>query len=312
MSSNPTKTDEQQQNISPDKPNSISAFNANQEIMNTSKITRTVKRNIGNNSMTLEEDVQHNPLAANDESLNMEPTVVIRKTQVKTQAINNENRFGNTNSINRKSAKVSTVRNLRYKEYEHSIDSKFSKSKLSKISKISKNKKVSQASKSKSATINSIQEEEEVLKEEKISSFTNFSFEEEVDYFQDLFQIERENILELRIEEMEAQQTEIKWTMRSILLDWMSEVAYDFELGRETFYYAAKYLDMCLARKPGIEKSKFQILGLTCLFIACKMEEILPPSIDHMVELCGSDVLTKEEMYKEEVAIMKVNLVLEY
>jgi hypothetical protein len=55
-----------------------------------------------------------------------------------------------------------------------------------------------------------------------------------------------------------------------------------------------------------LAKNKYQMLGLTCLFIACKMEEILPPSIDHMVEL-GTGMFTKEDIYNEELCIMKVN-----
>jgi hypothetical protein len=94
--------------------------------------------------------------------------------------------------------------------------------------------------------------------------------------------------------------------MRAILMDWMAEVAHDFDLGRETFYYAVKYVDQCLARRTNLEKQKFQLFGLTCLFIACKMEEILPPSIDHLAEL-GWGVFTKEEIYSEELAIAEVN-----
>jgi len=100
-------------------------------------------------------------------------------------------------------------------------------------------------------------------------------------------------------------QSEIKWSMRAILMDWICEVAYDFDLGRDTYYYAVKYVDLCLAWRKNIQKNKFQMLGLTCLFLACKMEEVLPPSIDHMVEV-GSGMFTKEDIYTEEINIMKV------
>ena len=80
--------------------------------------------------------------------------------------------------------------------------------------------------------------------------------------------------------------------MRAVLLDWMSEVCYDFDLGRETLYYAHKYLDLCLYCMEGIRKSDFQLLGLTCVFIACKMEEVLPPSIDDLVEV-GLGLISK-------------------
>ena len=127
---------------------------------------------------------------------------------------------------------------------------------------------------------------------------------EDYTLIEELFNLERENTLEIKLQQVESVQKEIKWSMRAILIDWMSEVAYDFDLGRDTFYYAVKYVDMCLARRQDMEKNKFQMFGLTCLFLACKMEEILPPSIDHMVEL-GSGMFLKSEIYVEEVDIMK-------
>ena len=88
-------------------------------------------------------------------------------------------------------------------------------------------------------------------------------------------------------------------------MDWMGEVCYDFDLGRDTLYYALKYLDHCLITIKNLKKTQFQSLGLTCIFIACKMEEVYPPSIDDLVEV-GLGLISKQELYGLELTVMKV------
>jgi hypothetical protein len=44
--------------------------------------------------------------------------------------------------------------------------------------------------------------------------------------------------------------------MRTILFDWMQEVATEFTLKRETYYYAINYVDRYLTNVPNIEKWK--------------------------------------------------------
>ena len=39
-------------------------------------------------------------------------------------------------------------------------------------------------------------------------------------------------------------QEEIKWKMRAILYDWMSEVCNDYMFKRDTYYIAAKLVDL--------------------------------------------------------------------
>lgn len=41
---------------------------------------------------------------------------------------------------------------------------------------------------------------------------------------------------------------------------------------RETFYMGVDYLDRYLSRTTGVKKSQLQLVGITALFIAAKME----------------------------------------
>uniref|UniRef100_A0A3P8TL78 Cyclin E2 n=1 Tax=Amphiprion percula TaxID=161767 RepID=A0A3P8TL78_AMPPE len=60
--------------------------------------------------------------------------------------------------------------------------------------------------------------------------------------------------------------------MRSILLDWLIEVSEAHTLHRQTFYLAQDYLDRFMLKQNNIEKGILQLIGITCLFIASKME----------------------------------------
>ncbi|ODM95409.1 G1/S-specific cyclin-E1 [Orchesella cincta] len=67
--------------------------------------------------------------------------------------------------------------------------------------------------------------------------------------------------------------------MRSILLDWIMDVCEAYHLHRETLYLAVDYLDRYLATQNNVLKNHLQLIGITCLFIAAKMEEIYPPKL---------------------------------
>ena len=67
--------------------------------------------------------------------------------------------------------------------------------------------------------------------------------------------------------------------MRAILVDWMIEVCMEFSLRRESFYLALSLVDRFLSNSACIPKIKFQLLGVTSMYIACKIEEIQPPKV---------------------------------
>lgn len=55
--------------------------------------------------------------------------------------------------------------------------------------------------------------------------------------------------------------------MRSILIDWLVDVSVHFEVMSETLHFAANYIDRALSSMQ-IEKSKLQLLGVSCMKIA--------------------------------------------
>ncbi|XP_073341115.1 G1/S-specific cyclin-E2 isoform X1 [Pagrus major] len=67
--------------------------------------------------------------------------------------------------------------------------------------------------------------------------------------------------------------------MRAILLDWLLEVSEVYSLHRQTAYLAQDYFDRFMLTEEDVSKEYLQLLGITALFIASKIEEIYPPKI---------------------------------
>ncbi|XP_051255328.1 G1/S-specific cyclin-E2 isoform X2 [Dicentrarchus labrax] len=67
--------------------------------------------------------------------------------------------------------------------------------------------------------------------------------------------------------------------MRAILLDWLLEVSEVYSLHRQTAYLAQDYFDRFMLTEDNVGKECLQLLGITALFIASKIEEIYPPKL---------------------------------
>jgi len=60
--------------------------------------------------------------------------------------------------------------------------------------------------------------------------------------------------------------------MRCKLIGWLVEVAIHFHLHRETLFLAVHYMDRFLSLVEGVQRDKLQLIGITSLFIAAKLE----------------------------------------
>lgn len=66
-------------------------------------------------------------------------------------------------------------------------------------------------------------------------------------------------------------------TMRSLLVDWLFEVQQTFKLLNETIHLSISLLDLFMQDHPSIPKDKLQLVGVSCIFLASKYEEMYPP-----------------------------------
>ncbi|XP_008308114.1 G1/S-specific cyclin-E1 [Cynoglossus semilaevis] len=92
--------------------------------------------------------------------------------------------------------------------------------------------------------------------------------------------------------------------MRTVLLDWLMEVSEVYRLHRETYHLAQDYFDRFMATQRNVFKSTLQLIGITCLFIAAKVEEIYPPKI-HQLAYVTDEACTEDEILSMEIIIMK-------
>ncbi|XP_050834964.1 G1/S-specific cyclin-E1 isoform X3 [Serinus canaria] len=92
--------------------------------------------------------------------------------------------------------------------------------------------------------------------------------------------------------------------MRTILLDWLMEVCEAYKLHRETFYLAQDFFDRFMATQQDVVKTLLQLIGVTSLFIAAKLEEIYPPKL-HQFAYVTDGACTEDEIISMELIIMK-------
>ncbi|KAJ1696460.1 hypothetical protein LUZ63_004972 [Rhynchospora breviuscula] len=100
---------------------------------------------------------------------------------------------------------------------------------------------------------------------------------------------------------LETIQTDITPNMRGILIDWLVEVAEEYRLVPDTLYLTVNYIDRYLSGNE-ISRQSLQLLGVACMFIASKYEEICAPQVE---EFC---YITDNTYFKDEVLQMEASV----
>jgi len=101
-----------------------------------------------------------------------------------------------------------------------------------------------------------------------------------------------------------SRHTALQPRMRAILLDWLIEVCEVYRLHRETFYLAVDFIDRFLSVSPSVPKNRLQLIGVSCLFIGAKIEEIYPPKLQEFAYVTDG-ACTEEEILNMELMILK-------
>ena len=79
----------------------------------------------------------------------------------------------------------------------------------------------------------------------------------------------------------------------------MVEVCDEYDLRMETLQLAVNYLDRVLSGVT-ISRSMLQLVGITCLFLAAKYEEIHPPSLQDMIFITDN-AYSKKQVPQERI-----------
>ncbi|RQM26420.1 hypothetical protein B5M09_006008 [Aphanomyces astaci] len=85
---------------------------------------------------------------------------------------------------------------------------------------------------------------------------------------------------------------------RSMLVDWLIEVVDVFEMCLRTAFLAVHYTDRYLDTEM-VKKTKFQLLGATCLHVASKCEDVSYIGVEDL-SMCADNVYTSVDVLKME------------
>ncbi|CAD5190679.1 unnamed protein product [Musa acuminata subsp. malaccensis] len=101
---------------------------------------------------------------------------------------------------------------------------------------------------------------------------------------------------------METLQRDVTESMRGILIDWLVEVSEEYKLVPDTLYLTVYMIDQFLSQNY-IERQRLQLLGITCMLIASKYEEICTPRVEQFC-LITDNTYTKAEVLKMESQVL--------
>ena len=131
------------------------------------------------------------------------------------------------------------------------------------------------------------------------------------EYLNDIWEsfIEKEQFNKYSYNDIISIQTDIKEPMRCILIDWIISLQNKFFYKSNTLFLTINLIDRYLSKKS-ILRTKFQLLGVTSLFISYKYEEIYMKNINDFVELtaCAFDKSEILEMEKIIIDLVEFNL----
>ena len=132
-----------------------------------------------------------------------------------------------------------------------------------------------------------------------------------LEYVNDIWDsfLEKEKFNNYSYESIIQKQTDIKEPMRCILIDWLISLQNKFFFKAKTLFLAANLIDRYLSQRP-IIRTRFQLLGVSALFIASKYEEMYMKNISDFVDITARafDKYEILEMESELIDLVEFNL----
>lgn len=99
---------------------------------------------------------------------------------------------------------------------------------------------------------------------------------------------------------------------RGMVVDWLVDVALRYTLAQETLYLAIALLDAALTASSSsptqlLLRDRFQLLGVTCMFVASKLEDVKPLTLYAAFTVCAKTYLYSDFLYMETWIVRTLN-----
>ncbi|KAJ2080354.1 B-type cyclin [Coemansia sp. RSA 988] len=101
-------------------------------------------------------------------------------------------------------------------------------------------------------------------------------------------------------------QAELSWATRTILVEWIVQVHYRFNLMPETLHLCINFIDRFLSVRA-IKVNKIQLVGAVCLLLAAKYEEMYIPSIKEIEFMVENNYAEAEILSAERYILRMLN-----
>ncbi|KAF9674479.1 hypothetical protein SADUNF_Sadunf10G0131500 [Salix dunnii] len=152
-----------------------------------------------------------------------------------------------------------------------------------------------------------LEEHGELIELEKLPSIDDtFNQLEVAEYVDEIYEyywvLEVQN---LSLENYMAIHTDITPQMRGIVINWLIEVHFKFELMPETLYLMVTLLDRYLSQVE-IKKSELQLVGLTALLLASKYEDFWHPRIKDLISISAESYTRGQMLVMEKLFLKKL------
>lgn len=126
-------------------------------------------------------------------------------------------------------------------------------------------------------------------------------------YACEILEVSKKSSFEQKIPENFMEKHGLTSSARTKMVDWMIEIFAAYQSADETFFLAVNILDKFLSKvKYSVQDDDIHLLGMCCIFLANKFEDVFPFSLPLLANNIGHGKFTEKTIKKKEVEILKL------
>lgn len=93
--------------------------------------------------------------------------------------------------------------------------------------------------------------------------------------------------------------------IRTKMIDWMVEVLWSYTAEPSTFFLATHIMDLFLSLTSEFNNKDIHLIGIVCIYIASKMEDIIPLRMHNVVKSVGHNKFSESVIKTAQAHILK-------